>query len=120
VVDHGWFRGAHYDAFTLVWKNIAEATLLNNPAMKGPSPGASPFVPFSVAPGGRKTIRLMVAWYVPRTNIQIGLDPKDAPKCEGEDCCASPYYVPWHAANYRSCPGRSITDTGTYACEAGV
>ncbi|MHC4680928.1 MAG: GH116 family glycosyl-hydrolase, partial [Planctomycetota bacterium] len=20
VVDHGWFRGAHYDAFTLVWK----------------------------------------------------------------------------------------------------
>ena len=102
VVDHGWFRGAHYDAFTLVWKNIAEGVLLNNPAMKGPSPGASLFVPFSVAPGARKTIRLMVAWYVPRTNIQIGLDPKDAPECEGEDCCSSPYYVPWYACHFKS------------------
>jgi uncharacterized protein (DUF608 family) len=55
-----------------------------------------------VAPGGRKTIRLMVAWYVPRTNIKIGLDPKDAVECEGEDCCASPYYVPWYACHYKS------------------
>jgi len=102
VVDHGWFRGAHYDAFTLVWKNITEGVLLNNPAMKGPSPGASLYVPFSIAPGAHKTIRLMVAWYVPRTNIKIGLDPKDAPKCEGEDCCASPYYVPWYACHYKS------------------
>jgi len=47
VVDHGWFRGSHYDAFTLVWKNIQEGVLLDNPAMKGPSPGASLFVPFS-------------------------------------------------------------------------
>jgi uncharacterized protein (DUF608 family) len=102
VVDHGWFRGAHYDAFTLVWKNITEGVLLNNPAMKGPSPGASLYVPFSVAPGGRKTIRLMVAWYVPRTNIKIGLDPKDAPECKGEACCSSPYYVPWYACHFKS------------------
>ena len=108
VVDHGWFRGAHYDAFTLVWKNIHEGVLLNNPAVKGPSPGASLFVPFSVAPGGQKTIQLMVAWYVPRTNIQIGLDPKDTPACEGEDCCSSPYYVPWYACHFKSL--REVTD----------
>ncbi len=102
VVDHGWFRGSHYDAFTLVWKNIQEGKLLNNPPMKGPSPGASLYVPFSVKPGGSKTIRLMVSWYVPLTNMQIGQDPKDAPKYEGESCCPSPYYVPWYACHFKS------------------
>jgi hypothetical protein len=102
VVDHGWFRGAHYDDFTLVWKNITESVLLNNPPMKGPSPGASLYVPFSVAPGGSRTIRLKIAWYVPRTDIKVGVDPKDAPPCEGEDCCSSPYYVPWYACHYKS------------------
>ena len=108
VVDHGWFRGAHYDAFTLVWKNIQEGVLLNNPAMKGPSPGASLFVPFSVAPGSQKLIRLMVAWYVPQTNLKIGQDPQNAPDCEGEDCCPSPYHVPWYACHFKSL--QKVTD----------
>lgn len=108
VVDHGWFRGSHYDAFTLVWKNIQEGVLLDNPAMKGPSPGASLFVPFSVGPGSQRIVRLMVAWYVPRTNLQIGQDPKNAPECEGSLCCPSPYYVPWYACHFKSI--REVTD----------
>jgi len=108
VVDHGWFRGSHYDAFTLVWKNIQEGVLLDNPAMKGPTPGASLFVPFSVGPGSQKSICLMVAWYVPQTNLSIGQDPKDAPESEGALCCPSPYYVPWYACHFKSI--REVTD----------
>ena len=102
VVDHGWFRGTHYDAFTLVWKNIQDGVALENPPMRGPSPGASLYVPFSLGPGQEKTIRLMLAWYVPRTDIRIGADAPNAPLYTGEACCSSPNHVPWYACHFKS------------------
>jgi len=74
VVDHCWFKGGWWDSATLAWRNIAQGALVANPPQKGSSPGASLFVPFTLAPGQEKTIRLMVAWYVPRTVNRHGRD----------------------------------------------
>jgi uncharacterized protein (DUF608 family) len=99
VVDHCWFRGGWWDAVTLTWKNIQEAKLMANPPQEGPAPGASLFVPLTVPPGETKTVRVMLAWYVPLTDIRYGRDPEGTPKTEDEVCC-SPYHVPWYAGRF--------------------
>lgn len=75
VVDHCWFKGGWWDGMTLAWRHVQEATLLDNPAVEGSAPGASLFVPFSVAPGASRTIKLMMAWYVPVTTLRAGDGP---------------------------------------------
>ncbi|MBN2409183.1 MAG: hypothetical protein JXE07_05550, partial [Candidatus Aminicenantes bacterium] len=102
VVDHGWFRGGWWDAVTLTWKNIQEARLVDNPPQEGVSPGASLFVPLTIPPGGEKTVRVMLAWYVPVTNLLYGKDPEGSPKAEPASCCSSPYHVPWYAGKFKS------------------
>ncbi len=74
VVDHCWFKGGWWDSLTLAWENIEAARLLDNPPAKGRSPGASLFVPFSVEPGGKETIRLLMSWHVPRSSLRYGRD----------------------------------------------
>ncbi len=102
VVDHCWFKGGWWDSLTLTWENIQQGTLLDNPPLAGSAPGASLFVPFSLEPGAEKTIRLMLAWYVPKTDLRLGSDPEDAPEPEaGRACCASPTYVPWYAGRFK-------------------
>jgi len=100
VVDHCWFKGGWWDSVTLVWKNIQEATLRQNPPVQGSSPGASLFVPFTLKGGQEKTIRLMIAWYVPESDLRYGRDPKDAHKGEsgGE---VSRTYRPWYAGRFK-------------------
>lgn len=75
VVDHCWFRGGWFDALTMLWKNIEQGTVkAHSPKGLNP-PGASLFVPFTLEPGGSKTIRLMFCWYTPVTRLQIGVRP---------------------------------------------
>jgi uncharacterized protein (DUF608 family) len=100
VVDHCWFRGGWWDAVTLTWKNIQEARLMANPSQEGTSPGASLFLPLTISPGEKKTVRVMLAWYVPVTNLRYGTDPEGAPSAEQEACCSSPYYAPWYAGKF--------------------
>lgn len=77
VVDHCWFRGGWFDALTILWKNIREQKLVQNePQGKNP-PGASLYVPFTVAPGASETIRLYFCWYTPETRLQIGGSPPE-------------------------------------------
>jgi uncharacterized protein (DUF608 family) len=102
VVDHGWFRGGWWDALTLTWKNIQEARPMANPPQEGPSPGASLFVPLTIPAGETKTVRVMLAWHVPVTNLRFGADPAGAPKAEEASCCSSPYHVPWYAGTFKS------------------
>jgi uncharacterized protein (DUF608 family) len=101
VVDHCWFKGGWWDALTLTWKNIQEAKLLENPPVEGTAPGASLFVPLTVAPGEEKTISVKIAWYVPVTDIRYGNDPEVIPESEGGACCSSPFYVPWYAGKFK-------------------
>lgn len=110
VVDHCWFKGGWFDSLTLTWENIRKAALMDNPPLEGSSPGASLFVPFVLDPGGEKTIRLMMAWYVPVTDLRTGSDPEPALDSQTEAaCCDSPFYVPWYAGRFKH-----ITDVADY------
>jgi len=109
VVDHCWFKGRWRDALTLAWRNVEQGTLLDNPPVDGPCPGASLHVPFSLKPGDEKTVRLMVAWYVPKTDLRFGRDPAGVPEIVGEGRCASSTHVPWYAGRFND-----IEDVANY------
>ena len=72
IVDHCWFRGGWWDALTLAWHNVQSGKPLANPPQPGEAPGATLAVPFSLAPGQEKTIRLLVCWHVPTSKLQVG------------------------------------------------
>lgn len=104
VVDHCWFRGGWWDPLTIAWKNIQEGNVRNTPPINGPAPGASLFVPFTLQPGEEKTVKLMFAWYVPRTDLRLGKDPETGQKAKPstQTCCvSSPFYVPWYAGKFK-------------------
>ena len=61
VVDHCWFKGGWWDSLTLTWENIQSATLLDNPPVMDSAPGASLFVPLTIAPNQSQTVRLMMS-----------------------------------------------------------
>jgi len=110
VVDHCWFKGGWWDPLTLTWKNIQEGILRDNPPIKGACPGASLFVPFTLGPGDEKTIRVMLAWYVPKTDLRLGRDAETAEKCEGgAGCCLSETHIPWYAGKFKD-----INDVADY------
>ncbi|MBN2559985.1 MAG: hypothetical protein JXQ75_03540 [Phycisphaerae bacterium] len=75
VVDHCWFKGGWWDAVTLAWRNVQQGRLVANSPAEGHCPGASLYTPFTLHPGEERTIRLMIAWYVPRTTLRLGRDP---------------------------------------------
>ncbi|MDP4251694.1 MAG: GH116 family glycosyl hydrolase [Bacteroidota bacterium] len=116
VVDHCWFRGGWWDPLTMAWNNIRDARVQAvEPVEKGAG-GASLFIPFSLMPGSSKTIRLMMVWYVPESNLQIGTPvPEEKKNCDPESgCCAgpadlgvtngkesaSPNYKPWYCSRF--------------------
>jgi uncharacterized protein (DUF608 family) len=116
VVDHCWFRGGWWDPLTMAWNDIRDGKINARPPVEKDAPGASLFIPFSLAPGATKTVRLMMAWYTPLTTLHIGEVMKDEKKnCNPETgCCAgpsdlgvangrknsSPDYSPWYSSQY--------------------
>lgn len=107
VIDHCWFKGGWWDAVTLTWHNIQEGKVMDNPPVDGECPGASLYVPFSLKTGEEKTIRLMFAWFVPKTDLRLGRDPEltsPVPSPEPEQtaaCCESSTFVPWYAGRFK-------------------
>ncbi|MHB1460368.1 MAG: GH116 family glycosyl hydrolase [Armatimonadota bacterium] len=97
VVDHKWFRGGWFDSLTMAWNAVAAGKVIANPPVSegDASPGGSLYVPFRLEAGQVKTITLMLCWYVPHSELQIG-----------ESCgCAScdqpkPTHSPWYAGQY--------------------
>ena len=75
IVDHCWFRGGWWDAFTIAWDNVEKGRIINNPPVEKNAPGATLAVPFDLKPGESKTLRLLTAWYVPTSKLSIGNAP---------------------------------------------
>jgi uncharacterized protein (DUF608 family) len=73
---------------------------MDNPPVAGPCPGASLFVPLTLGPGEEKTIRLMIAWYVPETNLRLGRDLNPSLLTVDPTCCESGNFVPWYAGRF--------------------
>lgn len=72
IVDHCWFRGGWWDAFTIAWDNIEKGRMLDNPPVEANAPGATLNVPFELAAGESKTIRLSTCWYWPHSTLSAG------------------------------------------------
>ncbi|MGA2263768.1 MAG: GH116 family glycosyl hydrolase [Acidobacteriota bacterium] len=98
-VNASWFRGGWFDALTMAWHDIMEGACYERPPVSSgdPSPGATLFVPFRLAPGASKTIVLQLAWHVGRTNLRIGKDPAGAAPT---DARTAPTYQPWYAGRF--------------------
>jgi len=98
-VNHAWFRGGWFDPLTMAWKDIAAGTCYSRPPLTegGPSPGATLFVPLTLAPGASKTIVLRLAWYVGQTSLRVGKDAKQAPDAAAD----AGTYRPWYAGRFK-------------------
>lgn len=116
VVDHCWFRGGWWDPLTMAWNTVRDGNVRAVDPVEKDAPGASLFVPFSLMPGATKTIRVMMAWYMPESNLHVGVAMPDEKKdCDpGTGCCAgpsdlgvaggkqspSPNYKPWYSSKF--------------------
>lgn len=99
-VDCGWFRGGWFDTLTMLWKTIASGDAPARPPHPDgtPSRGASLYIPCCLEAGAERTVRILLAWYVPRSRLSIGGLP--AACC---DSCTPPpneTYEPWYAGRF--------------------
>lgn len=105
IVDHCWFRGGWWDPLTMTWNTILKGESRSTPASDTDAPGASLYVPVTINPGDTKVIRLMMAWYVPNTNMKYGQDSQepDDEVCTDPTCsCHDPFYKPWYSVKFSS------------------
>ncbi len=105
IVDHCWFRGGWWDPLTITWNSILRAETRNTSPADADAPGASLYLPFELGPGDSKTIRLMMTWYVPDTNLKYGQDPEKPvdEECDDPACsCKDPFYKPWYSGKFTS------------------
>jgi uncharacterized protein (DUF608 family) len=103
VVDPCWFRGGWWDPLTMAWKQVEEGAIPRNPLITPNAPGASLYVPIVLGAHEEKTIRLMLTWYVPNSNLRLGQDPQGSARCTSSSgCCSSPYYQPWYSGKFGS------------------
>jgi hypothetical protein len=106
-VNHAWFRGFAYRH--LLWKDIAAGACYSRPpasdASREPVPGATLFVPFTLAPAEEKRIRIRLGWYVPHSNLRLsggGSPDFDWRKryATSHPGAGVPCYEPWYAGRY--------------------
>lgn len=116
VVNHCWFRGGWWDGFTMAWNAVRDGEIKNNPPATD-APGASLYVPVDLAPGGEKTVRLLLAWYTPESDIRQGKPGPKKVTDPDKGVCNSPgdigldkydkdfdgkYYKPWYSSRFDS------------------
>jgi uncharacterized protein (DUF608 family) len=103
-VNHAWFRGGWWDPLTMAWKDVASAAAYDRPPVTegDPSPGATIFVPFRLAPGASHTITVRLAWYAPKTTLRRGTDPGATPPADPAAPPSGATHVPWYAGRYAS------------------
>jgi len=109
AVDCAWFRGGWFDALTMVWNHVSAGDAVSHPphAEGEPGGGGSLYLPFTLKPGEARTVRLLLTWYVPKSDLRVGAD-QEGESCEGGCCCGkekprtNETYVPWYAGRFAS------------------
>jgi len=114
VVDHCWFRGGWWDPLSMAWNTIKEGAVKAVEPVPAGAPGASLFVPFSLPAGGKKVVRVMMAWYMPDSDVKFGKEGKDSKS--GTGACITPAekgleatkaynsknYKPWYSNHFKN------------------
>jgi uncharacterized protein (DUF608 family) len=101
LVNHAWFRGRlASDTLQMVWNDIATGKCYERaPLLDASVPGATLFVPFTLARGDSKTVRIHLAWYVPRSDVFW----PDLLVTDGQLKSIKPAtqsYQPWYSARF--------------------
>ncbi len=98
-VNLAWFRGGWFDPLTMLWKGIEEDGIVEHgPVADGnPSPGGSVFIPFRLAPGEEKTVRLLLAWFTPYADLHVESGLPANPKPDFKTEC----HRPWYASRFK-------------------
>ncbi len=115
IVDHCWFRGGWFDSKTVLWKNMENLTPASNPVTGG-ADGASFYVPFTLRQGESRTIKVLLSWYVPVSDLRIGwkntqkelqqIEEFKSTACTGGSLgCSpddSPFYQPFYSGWFKN------------------
>lgn len=104
-VNHAWTL----DSLELLWRRFAAGEYATREPLRGDSAGgASLFVPFTLAPGEAETVKVHVAWYVPRSNL---FEPTNGYRDGKVTAYPEPTerYQPWYAGRFSG-----ITDVIQY------
>jgi len=117
IVDHCWFRGGWWDPMTMAWNTVRNGETKSVEPVEKDAPGASLYVPFTLAAGKEKTVRLMIAWYTPDSDLTYGDMGTRKENCEPDSgCCNSPadvlldkydkhfdgkFYKPWYSSKFK-------------------
>ncbi len=101
-VNCHWFRGGWFDPLTMTWKTVREGAMPEaGPVSEGPpSAGGSLYLPFSLEPGEERNLRLLLTWYVPRSDLRTESSrtvPANEARAEEE---ARRFYRPWYAGRF--------------------
>ncbi len=118
VVDHCWFRGGWWDPLTMAWNAVSKGEANSVPPVEKDAPGASLYVPFSLAKGKEKIVRVMMAWYTPDSDLTFGKPGERKQNCDpASGCCNSPseigldkydkdfnekFFKPWYSNRFSS------------------
>jgi uncharacterized protein (DUF608 family) len=118
VIDHCWFRGGWFDPLTMAWETIRNGDVRKIDPVESGAPGASLYIPFRLAPGAEKKIKVMMVWYVPLSDIRHGGDSKEDVKCDpASGCCSTTAslgektadagysagkYKPWYSSRFQN------------------
>lgn len=105
IVDYCWFRGGWFDPMTITWETISKCDTRRKDPVEKEAPGASLFIPIKLKAGESRVIKLMMAWYVPDTDLKYGkdADEKESQNCSGPNCsCKDPFYKPWYTSKFNS------------------
>jgi uncharacterized protein (DUF608 family) len=116
AVDYCWFRGGWWDPLTMAWNTVKNGVVKTNDPVEKDAPGASIYVPFTLAPGRVKTIKVMMAWYTPDSEQTYGeMGPRKENCDPNTGCCNSPsdiaidkydkdfnekFYKPWYSSQF--------------------
>lgn len=97
IVDHCWFRGGWFDPLYMAWNHVESGETKAVDPVPGDAPGASLYVPFTLKPKEKKTIRVMMCWYVPETTMHEGWSAEAS-----DDHIRYGNHHPWYSGKFRN------------------
>ena len=97
-VDTKWFRGGWFDSITMCCNRMS-AGKYQSGSHEDPAQGkgATLAIPFAIAPGMSRSIRLIITWYAPDTDVRELHEFEDNPLG-----VRGPTYKPWYTGQFDS------------------